>query len=350
MPASLDTPHLTHLAGPAPTGAETLCITLVHNEVNILPQFFEHYRAFGPIRFFMIDDNSTDGSRAYLEAQPDVSLFAPKPGSTYREHKQQWRSEPLDRFAVGRWCLAPDADEHLVWTNAETRPFSVLLSDLEREGAEGLMSIMVDMYCDRPLAEHVSGTGLLTEDFPLFDDPTIDPLAYRLRLPGQSFGRKFPTPAMITTGGMRDRVLMNGRAGQTALYRTLLRNSIRKSHAPCGWARARERLIYLLTSRAIALAPLNMTKLPLLKWQKGGKFNGGAHHLNLPLKLSHERAVLLHFPLTRGAIGARYTAQRGQHYSRSAYYRRVEEHERETPVYFGTTRFSGTLSLQGFFR
>ncbi len=322
---------------------------MVHNEINILPQFFEHYRAFGPIQFLMIDDRSTDGSRAYLEAQPDVSLFTPRPGSTYRQHKQQWRSEPLDLYAQGRWCIVPDVDEHLVWKNAETRPFTALLADLEQEGVQGLSAVMVDMYCDRPISEHVSTGSPLREDFPLFDDPATDPLAYRSRLPSQSFRGKYPTPTMIITGGMRDRVLMNGRADETALYRTLLRNSIHKFHEPRGMTLARARLVYLLTWRSRALAPLNLTKLPLLKWQKGGKFNGGAHHLNLPLKLSSERAVLMHFPLTRGATGARYTAQRGQHYSQAAYYHLVEDHERESPVYIGTKRYTGTKSLQGFF-
>lgn len=349
MTANLDTEHLIYLAGPVPVGVHPICIALVHNEINILPQFLTHYRAFGSIQFLMIDDNSTDGSREYLKSQPDVSLFTPKSGSNYRDHKQLWRSEALDVYGEGRWCILPDVDEHLVWRNAEDRPFFSLIADLEKRGAHGMSAVMVDMYCDRPISQHESSNGSLTDDFPFFDDPKKDSLAYRMRLPSQSFAFKYPTPTMIVTGGMRDRILTNVQEDETVLYKALLRNSIRKPHEPRGLALARERLIYLLTWRRRTFAPLNLTKLPLLKWQKGGKFNGGAHHLNLPIVLSNERAVLLHFPLTRGAAGARYIAQRGQHYGGAAYYRMLEDQQLKNPMYFGTSRYSGTASLNGFF-
>jgi hypothetical protein len=347
--ANLDTEHLIYLAGPPPIGLGPICIALVHNEVNILPQFLRHYRAFGSIQFLMIDDHSTDGSREYLKSQADVSLFTPRSGSNYRDHKQLWRSEPLDLYGDGRWCLVPDVDEHLVWSNAEDRPFSSLISDLEKERVQGLSAIMVDMYCDRPISMHESSGASLIEDFPLFDDPLKDSVAYRMRLPSQSFAAKYPTPTMIVTGGMRDRILKSVQEDESSFHNFLLRDSIRKQHEPRGLALARERLIYLLTWRRRSFAPLNLTKLPLLKWQKGGKFNGGAHHLNLRIALSSERGVLLHFPLTRGEEGARYIAQRGQHYGGAAYYRMLADQQLKNPMYFGTSHYSGTASLSGFF-
>ena len=145
MDVSLNLEHLVHVSGDAPRDGDISCVVLVHNEINILPQFFAHYRAFGPIRFLVIDDSSTDGSSDFLAMQPDVTVFTPQPGSTYQMHKKQWRSELLDRFAVGQWCLAPDADEHLVWRDAERRSFCKLIADLESEHAEGMAASMVDM-------------------------------------------------------------------------------------------------------------------------------------------------------------------------------------------------------------
>jgi hypothetical protein len=324
-------------------------VVLVHNEVNILADFMAHYRRMGPVQFLVIEDGSDDGSRGFLEAQPDVSIFTPKPGSTYEQHKRAWRSETLDLFGTGRWCLVPDADEHLVWRGAETRPFERLIGDLEAEGAEGLAATMVDMYADRPIADHVGGGGRLLHDFPLFDDPLLDPLAYRLQLSKPGFHRKFGTPDMIATGGMRDRVFFAPSASHNMLGRVLLRNSIRKSRTPRGRVYFRERVIATLTQPRRGTPPLNLTKLPLLRWPRGAKFNGGTHHLSRRLPLSCEHGVLMHFAITRGMDGIRYIAERGQHAKQGTYYRAMSDLGHVNPVYHGTSRYRDSESFRGFF-
>ena len=349
MADKFDLTHLELLYGRPPDGQEPLCLVLVHNEVNILPQFFAHYRSFGALRFLVVDDHSTDGSREYLVAQPDVTVFKPKPGSSYAEHKRAWRREPLDAFGIGRWCLVPDADEHLVWNGFEHRSFHALVSDMEIERADGLFATMVDMYADKPIAFHVSAGGRLSDEFPLFDDPRKDDLAYRLQMSRARFHRRFGTPDMITTGGMRDRLFFAGRNAHSAFGRMLLRNSMAKSRSPRGAAYLRERIICALTRTDKRRRPLNLTKLPLLRWPGGAEFNGGPHHLSRQIMLSSERAVLSHYPLTRGIDGVRYLAKRGQHAEQGRYYRVMEELGEINPVYFGTSRFEGSGSLKGFF-
>ena len=44
------------------------------NEGIRLPYFLKYYRDLGIGHFFFVDNDSTDGSRAYLAEQPDVSV------------------------------------------------------------------------------------------------------------------------------------------------------------------------------------------------------------------------------------------------------------------------------------
>jgi hypothetical protein len=154
---------------------------------------------------------------------------------------------------------------------------------------------------------------------------------------------------MIATGGMRDRLFFPLGASCNPLGRLLLRNSIRRSMAPHGADYLHETIIRALCRPVSRRLPLNLTKLPLLRWRKGGKFNGGAHHLTKRLPLSRERGVLMHFPLTRGIEGIRYIAERGQHFGNAEHYRAMEAFGHINPVYPGTSRFQGTDKFQGFF-
>jgi hypothetical protein len=140
-------------------GAAMPCVALCHNERNILKDFLEHYRSLAKIAFLIVDDRSTDGSREFLLQQPDVTLFQPIPGSTYREHKRYWRQELLDAYSDGKWCLAPDIDEHFVYLGMENKPLPDLITEIEREGAEAMCAFMLDMYADKPLADHVYSGG-----------------------------------------------------------------------------------------------------------------------------------------------------------------------------------------------
>ena len=70
-------PEVTGDAGPA------VLISVVRNEADILPAFFDHYRGLGIRSFVLIDNNSTDGTREVLLEQPDVILYAA--AGSYRE-------------------------------------------------------------------------------------------------------------------------------------------------------------------------------------------------------------------------------------------------------------------------
>ncbi len=161
---------LTPVADP-PIAAGTRCIAIVlaHNEALRLQDFLCHHRAMGVGHFLFVDDRSTDGTRRLLEGAPDISVFEPR-GTTYKEHKGQWRRELAGRYGLGRWILFNDVDELLVFPDCERRPLTQLLDYMEAQGAEALFAPMVDMYADGALSSTAYAAGQsLIEHFPYFD-------------------------------------------------------------------------------------------------------------------------------------------------------------------------------------
>ena len=51
-----------------------LLFSTLRNERIRLPYFLRYYRNLGVNHFLIVDNDSDDGSREYLQAQPDVSL------------------------------------------------------------------------------------------------------------------------------------------------------------------------------------------------------------------------------------------------------------------------------------
>ncbi|WP_299790986.1 glycosyltransferase family 2 protein [uncultured Marivita sp.] len=298
-------------------------VALAHNEANILCDFLDHYRALGPVTFLIVDDNSTDGTSDILSKMPDVTVFRPAHGSSYKEHKAIWRSELLDTFADERWCLVPDLDEHFVFAGAPD--LLGYISQLDEEGASAVATLMIDMYTDRPLADHLHPQGSkipLRQRFQHFDGPE----GYAMRPVIGKVGAKYPTPPVAFHGGPRHRMNRGPLfedldfPKRTLLCRHLgLSNSINADHG----------LIWRLTvgqmARRYFNEALNMTKVGLLRWQRGMRFNGGAHKLNRSMPVSESIAGFLHYPFTRGAKGIRYVADRGQHVGEGKHYRALLE-------------------------
>nr|WP_282563353.1 glycosyltransferase family 2 protein [Gymnodinialimonas phycosphaerae] len=325
---------------------------LVHNEAHLLPDLFAHYRAMGSVQYVVIDDRSTDTTRAIVQDQPDVTLFEPLDGSTYARDKRDWRGSLLDALASGKWCVVIDADERLVWRGYPERTLSDLIATMEAQGAQALIATMLDMYADTSIADHVSHDAPLAKTFPCYDDPQRDPLAYRAALTPKRFRQKFPLPNSVLMGGMRDRLF--DASGHRHSYLTRLLQSkvlTRPRHVPDA-ALLGAALVTRLTRPRGDKPPLNLTKVPLVKWRTGLRYNGGAHHLSANLPLAHEAGVLLHFPVTRGLEGIAYLANRGQHASGGGYYRSILESgalSDVNPVYAGTSTLTDIAQLEPFF-
>lgn len=118
----------------------------MRNEMLRLPFFLDHYRALGVDRFFVVDNGSTDGTAAFLAAQPDVSVWHTQ--ASYRRSKfgVLWLNNLLNEFGHKHWCLVVDVDELFIYPHHPTRPLKALTDWLSASQINSFSAMLIDMY------------------------------------------------------------------------------------------------------------------------------------------------------------------------------------------------------------
>ena len=118
--------------------SDILLFVTIRNEASRLPEFLVHYRKLGIGHFLIVDNNSNDGSIAYLLKQPDVSLWRCR--DSYRDARfgMDWVGALLMRHGHGRWCVTVDADELLIYPDWERRDLAQLTNSLGDQGIDGM--------------------------------------------------------------------------------------------------------------------------------------------------------------------------------------------------------------------
>ncbi len=122
----------------------------LRNEIERLPYFLQYYRALGVTRFFIVDNGSTDGSGAYLQAQPDVSLWHTDASYKKAAFGVLWLNSLLNEFGHQHWCLVVDVDELFIYPHHNTRPLSALTSWLDAGLISSFSAMLIDMYAKTP--------------------------------------------------------------------------------------------------------------------------------------------------------------------------------------------------------
>ena len=327
-----------------------VCVALAHNEALLLPEFLAHYRALGVTHFLFVNDRSTDETNTLLNQAEDVSVFTPREGSTYKDHKRFWRAELLDTYCDGKWCVVPDVDEHLVYRNMNTRALASVTQMLEREGANAVQATMIDMYSETPLDKTTYSGGGLAEAFPFFDGPEHH---YRVLTPSR-FQKKYATPDHMVIGGLRQRLFMpisiSGNSWPERFFRNA--SNVEYGNAFQGNGRFKATLAKaLVKSRLKSQILFNQTKVPLVRWKAGLFYYNGAHALSQPMVLSNENMGLLHYCVATGTLGFENKAARGEHANGSEYYRKMlqgDEARKSSPVFEGTRTYIDENSLGKF--
>ncbi|MFL6287033.1 MAG: glycosyltransferase family 2 protein [Actinomycetes bacterium] len=223
---------------------DIVVVACMRNEVSRLPHFLKYYRGLGVNHFLLIDNNSTDGTEQFLGEQSDVTYFHTTASYRGSSAGRLWMQEVADDYAVGHWVLTVDVDELLTFPAAEVLDLRDLCNYMDKNGHEGLFSIMLDMYSDLPLSMtvHEEGSDFL-ETCPFFETDT-----YRLA-PGAN------PPFLGVFGGPRGRMFEE--------------------------------------SGGTGNGPM-MKKIPLVKWRPGFSYIYSTHSHRF-IQLSDVTGALLHF-------------------------------------------------------
>jgi Glycosyl transferase family 2 len=263
--------------------APILLFATIRNERVRLPFFLDYYRKLGVDHFLIIDNASDDGSREFLAAQPDVSLWATKEGYKQSRFGMDWLMHLLRRHGTDNWCLTVDVDEFLVYPFCENRPLRALTDWLDSAGVRAFPAMLLDMYPKGAMHEQPYREGQNPFEIAQY----FDSGNYTIR-------RNWPYQNLWIQGGPRARLFFGDQPKQ----------------APA------------------------MNKIPLVKWDRSYAYVSSTHML-LPrgLNLAYEVAggekpsgCLLHAKfLDTFALKAEEELGRGQHYAESHEYRAYRE-------------------------
>ena len=177
---------------------EIRLFTKVRNESLRLPYFIKYYKKMGVDRFFIIDNDSTDGTLPFLLSQKNTHVFRTKECYKKANSGHKWLEILLSKYGKGHWCLVVDADEILIYPHYEKVSIRELCRFLEKEKSTALSCLFLDMYANKAirLAQYNRGDNPL-HSFPYFDKNTH----YIERGPIPKYSN-----ACLYIGGVRKRV------------------------------------------------------------------------------------------------------------------------------------------------
>ena len=182
---------------------EIRCFIIERNEALRLPYLLKHYKRMGVDRFFVVDNDSTDGTVDFLLSQEKVHVLKVKKKFSTALKVASIR-DLLEIYGKERWCIVVDADEILVYPGAEGIPLKQICDFLSDNGYNALECLLLDMYSKLPLKEISYHAG---ED-PLLNCPYFDPLSnlYNRHVTFISADGENSSCLKLTYGGMRKRV------------------------------------------------------------------------------------------------------------------------------------------------
>jgi hypothetical protein len=182
---------------------DVLLFATVRNEIERLPHFLNHYRTLGVSHFLIVDNVSDDGSKAFLEGQPDVSLW-----ETYASYRKSrfgldWITWLQIKHAHGHWCVTADADELLDYVGSDEMKLPELGAALEHAGQHAFGALLLDLYPKGQIgSENTDG------DDPLSTLRWFDASQYRAT-------RQRPMGNLWVQGGARERVFFSENPNQS---------------------------------------------------------------------------------------------------------------------------------------
>lgn len=130
---------------------DVLVFVTQRNEKVRLPYFLRYYREMGVGHFLFVDNGSEDGSREYLAAQPDCSVWVSHGSYKSAGFGVDWLNWLLRKYGTGHWTLTLDPDEFFVYPFCDTRPIDALTDWLDSYEIRSFPAMLLDMYPKGPI-------------------------------------------------------------------------------------------------------------------------------------------------------------------------------------------------------
>ena len=181
--------------------APVCLVSCVKDEAHLIGPFFDHYRRAGIRDFVVVDNGSSDGTREWLAAQDDCTLYSCVDDFAAARGGMDWVETLLHRYATGRWGLYADCDEHLVFPHMDRLDIGSFVLGLSRKGFDSCRAVMVDMYSGEELGAGEARDLRLQDRYDRFDADYVV-----RRVPPRPWARDRQTPLQVF-GGPRLRLL-----------------------------------------------------------------------------------------------------------------------------------------------
>lgn len=138
---------------------DVLCFVTLRNERIRLPYFLRYYRDRGVSHFIFVDNDSTDGTREFLAAQADCSVWTTPASYKRSRFGMDWLNALLREYGHDHWCVVVDPDEFLIYPFCDTRPIPALTDWLESSSIKSFGAMLLDMYPKGPITTQPYSEG-----------------------------------------------------------------------------------------------------------------------------------------------------------------------------------------------
>jgi hypothetical protein len=136
-------------------GVTAICVA--RNEAERLPGFLAHYRRLGVRHIHVIDNASSDKTRAIASSWPDTTVWSANASYAEACFGQTWIGAVVRRHGLGKWVLNVDVDEHLVYDGMERHDINALCDWLKSREQKRLFAPLIDMYSKLAFLEKMGG-------------------------------------------------------------------------------------------------------------------------------------------------------------------------------------------------
>jgi hypothetical protein len=126
--------------------ATVVAIIVGKNEQEFLPNLLQHHRDLGVEHFLFVDNASSDSSIDYMLDQSDVSVFIATQDYKFSRFGVNWQETLCSHYCLGKWTLIIDSDELFMFDGFEDHSIQELVAKADAEGANAVLSPMVDFY------------------------------------------------------------------------------------------------------------------------------------------------------------------------------------------------------------